>query len=175
MPVQTAVLSVVVLVMLVLGSFPSRADPVPGFAMLPIKMLDTSGEPTDQSAEHAARLSAMAGSLSARLAGGERYRIVGVTAEAMALACPEETPACILAAAEERGASLAFLGVVHKSSTLIMQMFARVVDTATGATLLSRELNFRGDTDESWRRMEDFLVRQIEDHPAMGKSRVTTK
>jgi hypothetical protein len=52
---------------------------------------------------------------------------------------------------------------VQKTSTLILQVFARVVDSETTALVASRDLNFRGDTDESWLRMERFLAEQLAD------------
>jgi hypothetical protein len=55
------------------------------------------------------------------------------------------------------------VGVVHKSSTLILQLWARLVDARTGRDVFSRNLNFRGDTDEAWQRAETFLAAQIRD------------
>ena len=71
-----------------------------------------------------------------------------------------------LGAARDRGAQLIFVGVVHKSSTLILQLWARLVDARTGRDIMTRDLNFRGDTDESWQRAEAFLVAQIRDAAA---------
>ncbi|MCJ2045256.1 DUF3280 domain-containing protein [Methylobacterium sp. J-078] len=142
---------------------PARAQPVPGpdLVVLPIRLLDTSGEPQDQSVAHAERLAAMARDLASRLGHTSRLGVVEMSAEALAKACPETDAACILAQARATGARLAFVGVVHKSSTLIMQMFARLVDTASGETRIARELNFRGDNDASWQRMTAFLAREI--------------
>ena len=55
------------------------------------------------------------------------------------------------------------VGVVHKSSTLILQLWARLVDAHTGRDVFSCNLNFRGDTDEAWQRAETFLAAQIRD------------
>ncbi|MFD1282699.1 DUF2380 domain-containing protein [Methylobacterium goesingense] len=154
---------------------PAWAQPVPGpdLVVLPIRLLDTSGEPRDQSAAHAERLAAMARDLAkrlgdmsrlgdaSRLGEARRFGVVEMSAETLARACPETDAACILAQARATGARLAFVGVVHKSSTLIMQMFARVVDTVSGETRIARELNFRGDNDASWQRMTAFLAREI--------------
>lgn len=142
------------------AALPTSTAP-PDLVVLPIRLLDTSGEPEDQSAAHAARLAAMARDLMERLGSDGRRSATGLSADALAGACPDTDAACILAQARGTGAPLAFVGVVHKSSTLIMQMFARVVDTASGETRVSRELNFRGDTDESWARMTAFLAREI--------------
>jgi len=37
------------------------------------------------------------------------------------------------------------------------------VEVRTGQGILSRDLNFRGDTDEAWQRAERFLAEQIRD------------
>ena len=44
-----------------------------------------------------------------------------------------------------------------------MQVFAHVVDVHTDALVVSRDLNFRGDTDESWMKMEAFLAHTLAD------------
>lgn len=143
------------------GAAPAEVLPAPDLAILPIRLLDTSGEPNDQSAVHTSRLTAMASDLSAQLGGDGEFRIIGISAAVLAQACPVSDAVCILAQARRTGAPLVFVGVIHKSSTLIMQMFARVVDTESGAARITRELNFRGDTDESWQRMTTFLTRDI--------------
>jgi len=139
-----------------------RAEPrPPTLAILPLKLLDTSGEPIDQGPEHARRLAAMARGLAEDLDAGGGYRTLLVTAETLRGRCPDKRPDCLLEAAREAGASRVFVGVVHKSSTLILQLFARVADARTGHALLTRDLNFRGDTDEAWRRAGVFLAGQI--------------
>ena len=131
-------------------------------AVLPIKLLDTSQEPTDQSAEHARRLAAMAEALARDLKRTGAYEdTVLIERQAISDACPQETPACLLAAAKARGATFAFVGVVQKSSMLIMQMWARIVAVETGSVVVSRQLTFRGDNDEAWARAEAFLVREL--------------
>lgn len=131
-------------------------------AVLPIKLLDTSQEPTDQSAEHARRLAAMAETLARDLKRTGAFEdTVLIDRQAIIQACPQETPACLLAAAKARGATFAFVGVVQKSSMLIMQMWAHIVAVDTGNVVVSRQLTFRGDNDEAWARAEAFLVREL--------------
>ncbi|MCJ2096568.1 DUF3280 domain-containing protein [Methylobacterium sp. J-072] len=133
--------------------------------MLPIKLLDTSAEPTDQRAAHTERLTSLGSDLASALGTPDLYRTVRVKADDLHAACPSEAPDCLLGFVRAAGASLAFVGVVHKSSTLIMQMWARIVDARSGQVLFTRELNFRGDTDEAWRRATEFLVAQIRSDP----------
>ncbi|KQP03431.1 hypothetical protein ASF26_13385 [Methylobacterium sp. Leaf93] len=131
--------------------------------VLPIKLLDTSGEPTDQTSEHTERLARLADGLATNLTRSGLYRATVLPADNLRQDCPSEAVACLLKAAQTRGAELILVGVVHKSSTLIMQLWARLVDARSGQDLYSRDLNFRGDTDESWQRAERFLVAEIRD------------
>lgn len=144
-----------------LGVAPAHA--VEALVVLPIKLLDTSGEPTDQAAQHAERLVRLADGLATDLTRAGLYRATRLPADLLRRACPSEDGACLLKAARARGADVIFVGVVHKSSTLILQLWARVVDARTGRDLFSRDLNFRGDTDEAWHRAAAFLLSQIRD------------
>ncbi|GJD32555.1 hypothetical protein PMNALOAF_3831 [Methylobacterium adhaesivum] len=143
------------------GALPAHA--AEALVILPIKLLDTSGEPTDQASQHAERLVHLADSLAADLSRMGLYRATVLPPDSLRQACPSEDIACLLEAARARGAELIFVGVVHKSSTLILQLWARVVDARTGRDLFSRDLNFRGDTDEAWQRAQGFLISQIRD------------
>jgi hypothetical protein len=132
-------------------------------AVLPLKLLDTSGEPADQSAQHTVRLARLSKDLAIDLSGTGLYHAEAISAESLEQECPSNQAACLLESARSRGAQLIFIGVVHKSSTLILQFWARLVDARTGRDILIRDLNFRGDTDEAWHRAEAFLVAQIRD------------
>lgn len=135
----------------------------PALAVLPIKLLDTSGEPSDQTGLHNRRLERLADALAADLTRTGLYRATVLPAAGLQRDCPAGEAACLLDAARRQGAELVFIGVVHKSSTLILQIWARLADARTGRGVFSRDLNFRGDTDEAWQRAEAFLVSQIRD------------
>lgn len=140
---------------------PAKEAPPISMAVLPLKLLDTSGEPVDQSAQHAGRLARLTEELAHDLTGTGLYRASVLPADRLTQDCPSGHATCLLQAARNRGAQLIFVGVVHKSSTLILQLWARLVDARTGRDILSRDLNFRGDTDEAWQRAEAFLVAQL--------------
>lgn len=146
----------------------SGASPA-ALVILPIKLLDTSGEPTDQTLQHADRLVRLGNSLAADLSRSGLYRATVLTSDDLRQACPSEEIPCLLQAVRTRGGERIFIGVVHKSSTLIMQLWARVVDAHTGREIFSRDLNFRGDTDEAWQRAEAFLFSQIDSAKAEGR------
>ena len=139
----------------------AEAERPTSLAILPIKLLDTSAEPIDQGTDHARRLKALTDALTADLVASGLYRTIPVSREQVRARCPDERPACLLDAAREAGGALVFIGVVHKSSTLIMQLWARLVDTTSGKEVLVRDLNFRGDNDEAWHRAARFLADQV--------------
>jgi len=138
----------------------SRAS---SLVVLPIKLLDTSGEPTDQASQHAEWRIGMAEGLATDLTHSGLYRATVISADQLRNSCPSESVPCLLKFAQAQGADAIFIGVVHKSSTLIMQLWARLVDARTGSDIYTRDLNFRGDNDEAWRRAEIFLAEQIRD------------
>lgn len=126
-----------------------------GLAILPVKLLDTSHEAHDQRSDHARRLELMAGVLAQEMPG----RLIA--ADAVTGACPRESAECLVGLLQGEGADRGLFIVVQKSSTLILQIFASVVDLKAGKLVVHRELNFRGDNDESWRRAGVFLARQL--------------
>lgn len=131
-------------------------------AIFPVKLLYTAQEVRDQREAHAARIVAMDENLRAALAAPGGFETVTlITPLDVAEGCASETPECLVGLARARGADLAVFAVVHKSSSLIMQLFAQVVDVNDEKVVARRELSFRGDTDESWRRAGAFLARDL--------------
>ncbi|MDW6026424.1 DUF3280 domain-containing protein [Mesorhizobium sp. BAC0120] len=63
--------------------------------------------------------------------------------------------------AEEIGADYAFTGAVYKVSELILSMNVVVRDAKTAQPVTSAIVDFRGNTDESWRRAIDYLYRNV--------------
>lgn len=131
-------------------------------ALLPVKFLDTSGEAVDQSAEHQARLEDFGATLAAELTSAETdTAIASIDAAAVAAACTPETPECLVELARDHGAQRALFVVVIKTSTLIMQGFATLVDTQAETVTAQRDISFRGDSDDSWHRAASFLARDL--------------
>lgn len=127
--------------------------------------LDTSAEPSDQTAVHSARLAAMADALRSALAERGLFEIVTPPPEAGEAACAEDDGACILARARDAGAELLLLGAVQKISTMATQVWVSAFDVVTAERVFYRHLSFRGDTDEAWRRASRYLIREIEQDP----------
>jgi hypothetical protein len=133
-------------------------------AVADLDYIDTSGEVRDQKAAHAAEMARFVQSLRGDLARGGGYRVVALDCRD---ACSgfEADPSKLIATAKDQGADILIFGGIHKMSTLIQYMNVQGIDLSAGKVVLSRLLTFRGDDDEAWRRAEEFLARDIDEHP----------
>jgi hypothetical protein len=150
--------------MLVLAS-PSRADD-PNAGQIPIAVADfdytdTSGEVGNQQAEHAARLQAFARMIRTDLAFSGKYRVVALTCAPAPCSAGRTQPATMLEDARHAGAKLLLYGGIQKMSTLIQFAKSQVVDVNADKLVFDRLITFRGDSDEAWRRAEQFLVGEL--------------
>jgi hypothetical protein len=157
-------------------SAPAHAgSPAPTIAVLDFDIVDTSGEPRDQSADHARRLEALRAYVSAELDARGVYDVVDLApirddvAAAFARERLHACNGCDVALARKVGADRVLVAWVKKVSTLVMSLEAEVRDTASGRPLIHKSLDFRGDSDESWRRMGVYLVRRFAELPAEAR------
>jgi hypothetical protein len=124
---------------------------------------DTSGEVTDQRAEHAARVKAFAGLLRDRLAGEGKYKVLDLHCAKTACSLGSMGADDLVAAAQNADAQLLVYGGIHKMSTLITWGSVQVVDLRQKRLLLNRLFSFRGDTDEAFRRAAKFISETLQD------------
>lgn len=127
---------------------------------------DSSGEPRNQKAEHELRLSDFTQSLRRDLEQGGAYRVVALDCGAEPCSVKRLTPEELFDAARNAGARLLLFGNIHKMSTLIQAARVQLVDIEKNVVLDDRRLSFRGDTDESWKRAEAFLVEKMKEQSA---------
>lgn len=66
---------------------------------------------------------------------------------------------CDVKFARELGADLVLTGVVRKISNLILNISLFVRDVPSGRLVTAMNADMRGDTDESWSRTTNYLVR----------------
>jgi hypothetical protein len=119
--------------------------------------VDTSGEPTDLSAEHAKRLTEMARTVRRFLDEDPRYAAI----IAPDPTCGQNDTECMRMWAKTSGADLILIGGLQKVSTLITQLSIAVFDTRTGKRVFSRDMTFRGDNDEAWTRAARFIAQRV--------------
>jgi hypothetical protein len=138
-------------------------------AVLNLEYVDTSGEPSDQTAVHQRRAADFVNALQRDLAANGQYRIVPISCES-APCEPVMSPAEIQTAARAAGAKFVLLGGVHKMSSLVQWAKIQIVDEEQGRILFDRLLTFRGDTDKAWQKAESFVARDVLDSaPTFGK------
>jgi len=78
---------------------------------------------------------------------------------------------CDIRLAQRIGAELAITGTVQKISNLILNMNIYVRDASSGATIAAMSADMRGNTDETWSRAIDWLVRNRLLAPGYGLQR----
>jgi hypothetical protein len=132
-------------------------------AVFDFELADTSRQ--DQlappTAKHQARLILISDQLRKRLAESDRFAILDiarVNAEAHANNL-QSCGGCDVRLAGEIGAELAVTGIVHKVSNLILNMMIFVRDVKTGSNIAIAQAEMRGDTDETWTRTVNWLLR----------------
>ena len=155
------------------GGLHAQADVAPmqpaALAVLNLDYVDTSGEPTDQTAVHQRRAADFVSALQRDLAANGQYRIVPMSCGS-APCDPTTNPTELQKAARAAGAKLVLLGGVHKMSTLVQWAKIQIADEEQGQIVFDRLLTFRGDTDEAWQKAESFLARDVlQSAPPLGK------
>ena len=131
-------------------------------AVFEFELIDTSleGAVNGPRADEQARLARLGEALRDRLAVSGRYVPVNISpvAEEARRSNLQACGGCDAKLAARVGAELAVTGTVQKISNLILNMNIYVRD-ADGRLLRQMSADFRGNTDESWSRALDWLVR----------------
>jgi hypothetical protein len=151
-----------------------RAGPKTGkrLLVLDFEIVDTSGEPLDQRADHARRLAAARDAIGAGLAARGTYEVVDRAAiradldEILKQTYLRTCNGCETALARKAGADLVMTGLVNKVSTLILSMGVSIARASSGELVYHQGFDFRGDTDESWSRAAQFFTGRIARDPA---------
>ncbi len=146
--------------MALLGPAAHAQAPAP-LAIAAFDFRDTSGEPRDQTAEHAARLKLFDTSLRERLAGQAQLRIVPLTCRAEPCSARNNGVETLIAHAEKAQARFLLIGEFHKISTLIGTVKLAMYDLAERKVACDRSFSYRGDTDEAFERAARFAARDI--------------
>jgi len=151
----------VLLALLLVVSAPARADP-PKVAVFDFELLDTSlqGEVHGQKDEQG-RMMRAGDQLRKSLAESGKFVVldiapVNVAAHGRNL---QACGGCDVQLAQQIGADIAITGVVQKVSSLILNMNVYLRDVPTGRIVTSMTVDLRGNTDESWSRGVNFLLR----------------
>jgi hypothetical protein len=155
---------VVVLAALAIALFPAPGvAQTRSAAVFDFELVDTSaGDPLKApDTEHRSRMAQASERLRTRLAESGRFKVLDI-APVIGQAHASNLQACggcDVTLADRIGADLSITGTVHKVSNLILNMMIFVRDAKTGGNVAVAQADMRGDTDESWLRAVDWLVR----------------
>jgi hypothetical protein len=145
--------------LLLLGA-PAAAGEPREVALFGVQFLNTSPEQT--TADEERRLAALEARLREGMEESGRYVFVEtapVAAKAELYQNLAHCNGCDARLARELGADLALTGEVQKTSNLILSISIYMRDAATGRLVGGGSADIRGNTDESWRRGIDYILR----------------
>jgi Protein of unknown function (DUF2380) len=151
---------------------PDASASAPKVAVFDFELVDTSleGAANGPRADEAARLSKLGVELRHRLIATGRIDVVDI-APVAAQAHASNLQACggcDASFARELGARLSITGWVQKVSNLILNVNIVVRDADSGRVISGKSVDMRGNTDESWSRALDWLVRNYLLDPRRG-------
>jgi hypothetical protein len=135
-------------------------SPAPKAVLADFSYSDTSGEPRDQTADHAARLKAFNEKLRAHLAEAKTYNLVTLSCQGTCPQADTSLPGLVKEALRAEADFLIF-GAIRKESTLIQWAKVAVVDVRSERVITDRLVTFRGDSDEAWSRAEAYIAREL--------------
>jgi len=152
----------IVLVLTLVSAAPACADP-PKVAVFDFELVDTSlqGEMYGPRSDEHDRLLHAGEQLRNDLAASGRFQVIDI-APVNAAAHGSNLQACggcDVRFGEKLGADLVITGVVQKVSNLILNINIYVRDVHTGQLVAAASTDMRGNTDESWSRAMNYLVR----------------
>jgi hypothetical protein len=134
---------------------------VPRVAFFGFELINTSLEPTTRAEVERIRL--LDDVLRQRLTASRRFEIVDIppdtTKEIASGPAISSCNGCRRKFAQRAGANWAAWGTVQKVSNLILNINVYIEDAESGKMEFARSVDIRGNTDESWQRGLDYLLR----------------
>lgn len=141
---------------------PAWADQ-PKVAVFDFELLDTSlqGEMEGVRKDEQARLAHITQQLRQALADSGKFQVLDIApvADAAHDSNLQACGGCDVELAGKLGADIAVTGLVQKVSNLIINMNIYLHDVHTGKPIAAMSADMRGNTDESWTRTMDWLIR----------------
>ena len=131
-------------------------------AVFDFELIDTSLDgASGVKPEETARVARASAQLRERLAARGQFELVDMAPRAAAAKAAnlQSCGGCDAVMARELGAKLSFTATVQKVSNLILNVNVFVRDADTGQQIGVMSVDIRGNTDESWTRGVDYLVK----------------
>ena len=161
--IRSALAAIAATILLALSTAPGAAAPAKA-AFFPFEFIDSGqgGTGAAPPAEEAARLALIGDLLKQRLTAAGIYEPVDLKGSAQAIAgspALRDCERCANEIARGAGAEIAIVGWVQKVSNLILNINIRVSNAQSGQVLAAASADIRGNTDESWTRGVEWLVK----------------
>jgi hypothetical protein len=138
----------------------ARSEPLK-VAVFDLELVNTSTPHVPPTGAEQARLAMLSERLRAALEAGATIEVVdiGAVREAAAHSNLQACAACDRRFAEAVGADVSATGVIYKMSELILSLSVFMRDVPSGKIIGAFTADFRGNTDESWTRALDWLLK----------------
>lgn len=140
-------------------------DELPTIAVLGFDLVDDHPDP-ERAALLRNRLTAITTQLEQGLHERKLYRVVDTAAARELIAAQRARNEflyrcndCLAEVGERLGTRLVAVGWVQRVSELILNINVSVQDSRTGVEVLSKSVDLRGNTDETWSRGVRFMLR----------------
>ena len=147
------------------GSAPGAHAAPRSLVVAGFELLEDHPEP-EAAAVHARRLAALEQQLRAGLQQAALYTLLDTEPSRSAIARLRrdhaklyECAGCAQEIGQAAGAELVLVGWVQKVSQLILNVNVEVRDTRTDSVLLTKSVDMRGNTDDTWQRAMRFMLR----------------
>jgi hypothetical protein len=142
---------------------PVQAGALPRVAVFDFELIDTSldGSIYGTTDAEKARLQRLGEQLRKALADSGRYEVADIAPvqESARGSNLQACGGCDADFAKKIGAGFAITGTVQKVSNLILNISLYVRDVASGDVIRTMSADMRGNTDESWSRALNWLVK----------------
>jgi len=139
----------------------SNGKDVPRVVFFGFELINTSLEPTTQA--EVERIHLLDDIFREKLTGSGRFEIVDIPPDTVKDIASgpsiSNCNGCQRKFAQRAGADWAAWGAVQKVSNLILNINVFMENIASGKMEFARSVDIRGNTDESWRRGLDYLLR----------------
>ena len=122
---------------------------------------DSSGEVANEAAFHSQHIAALTTDIQHALAGTGRFTAVPLHCGQASCSAGSLDQDAMVKAGQAQGARYIVFGGVHKMSTLIQWGRVDVMDAATGKSVLSRTITFRGDSADAWQHAADYIGQML--------------
>ena len=171
---MTLRIPILLLGLLVLFAWQPVATAAQRIAVFDFELIDTSldGETYGTRPDEKERLKKLGDQLRQALAKSGQYEVVDIgPVEADAHGANlQACGGCDGTLAQKVGADLSITGTVQKVSNLILNMNIYIRDISSQKLIASRSADFRSNTDESWSRTLNYLIKNYLLAPNFGSN-----